>query len=71
MTAGEYGSPPASGQYGPPPGHSAAASVLALLMLAGAILVLGVALVFALRWAMTEYYIATHCTVVLGTRVCQ
>jgi len=26
---------------------------------------------FAARWAFTEYWITTHCTMVLGTRVCQ
>jgi hypothetical protein len=26
---------------------------------------------FIARWAFTEYWIATHCTMVLGTRVCQ
>jgi hypothetical protein len=26
---------------------------------------------FIFRWAYTEYYITTHCTMVLGTRVCQ
>jgi hypothetical protein len=26
---------------------------------------------FGLRWALTEYWITTHCTMVLGTRVCQ
>jgi hypothetical protein len=26
---------------------------------------------FVMRWAYIEYYIATHCTMVLGTRVCQ
>ena len=30
-----------------------------------------IALVFIVRWAITEYYITTHCTMVLGTRVCQ
>jgi hypothetical protein len=24
-----------------------------------------------LKWALAEYYIATHCTMVLGTRVCR
>lgn len=35
--------------------------------------VLGIAIVayFVLRWGITEYYITTHCTMVLGTRVCQ
>lgn len=23
------------------------------------------------KWALTEYYITTHCTTVAGTRVCQ
>jgi hypothetical protein len=32
---------------------------------------IGVALLlFLLRWAWAEYEIATHCTMVLGTRVC-
>jgi hypothetical protein len=26
---------------------------------------------FALKWAYADYYVATHCTMVLGTRVCQ
>jgi hypothetical protein len=26
---------------------------------------------FFAHWAYTEYYITTHCTMVLGTRVCQ
>lgn len=26
---------------------------------------------FLAKWAYTEYYITTHCTMVLGTRVCQ
>lgn len=26
---------------------------------------------FLIRWAYTEYWITTHCTTVLGTRVCQ
>jgi CHASE3 domain sensor protein len=26
--------------------------------------------VFLLRWAYTDWYVATHCTMVLGTRVC-
>lgn len=30
-----------------------------------------VLLYFLFRWAYAEYYIATHCTEVLGTRVCQ
>ena len=36
------------------------------------IVVIAVVIVaFLLRWAYTEYYISTHCTTVLGTRVCQ
>lgn len=27
--------------------------------------------VFIAKWAYTEYYVTTHCTMVLGTRVCQ
>lgn len=30
-----------------------------------------VAGLIALRWAWTEYWVATHCTVVLGTRTCR
>lgn len=26
---------------------------------------------FLVRWAMADYYVATHCTLVAGTRVCQ
>ena len=26
---------------------------------------------FLIKWGLTEYYITTHCTTVLGTRVCQ
>jgi hypothetical protein len=26
---------------------------------------------FVIRWALAEYWITTHCTMVLGTRVCQ
>lgn len=26
---------------------------------------------FVVRWAYTEYWITTHCTMVLGTRVCR
>ncbi len=34
--------------------------------------VLGLAvLLFFIRWAYTEYWITTHCTMVLGTRVCR
>lgn len=27
-------------------------------------------LLFIIRWAYTEYWITTHCTMVMGTRVC-
>jgi hypothetical protein len=37
-----------------------------------AAIIVGVVLVFLLlRWAYVSYYIDTHCTMVLGTRVCQ
>jgi hypothetical protein len=26
---------------------------------------------FAIKWGYTEYWISQHCTMVLGTRVCQ
>jgi hypothetical protein len=28
-------------------------------------------IVFLIRWAYADYWTATHCTMVLGTRVCQ
>lgn len=35
-------------------------------------LILGaIAAVFIIRWAYTEYWITTHCTMILGTRVCK
>ena len=30
-----------------------------------------VVLAFLVRWALAEYWIDTHCTLVLGTRVCR
>lgn len=41
-----------------------------LLKVAG-IVVAAIVVLFLLRWGYTEYYISTHCTLVLGTRVCQ
>jgi len=30
-----------------------------------------IVLFYVLKWALTEYWITTHCTMVLGTRVCK
>jgi hypothetical protein len=35
------------------------------------VIVVAVVGYFVARWAFTEYWITTHCTMVLGTRVCQ
>ena len=34
-------------------------------------LFLGAIILFALRWAYTEFWIGQHCTMVLGARVCR
>jgi hypothetical protein len=54
-------------RFGPLP----ADSPLEPLLIIVAAIVLVVVLLFVARWAYTEYYITTHCTMVLGTRVCQ
>ena len=42
-------------------------AILAFLIV-GVVLVIGF---FVLRYAYTAWYIETHCTYILGTRVCQ
>ncbi|HLH82473.1 MAG TPA: hypothetical protein VKV38_04360 [Trebonia sp.] len=32
---------------------------------------IGLACLFAARWAYAEYWVSQHCTLILGTRVCQ
>jgi hypothetical protein len=36
-----------------------------------AIVFMALAIGMAIKWAYTVYYVDTHCTTVLGTRVCQ
>jgi hypothetical protein len=53
------------------PSSAAAHDVLRSLRIIAGCLIVGILGLFAIRWGITEYYITTHCTTVLGTRVCQ
>jgi len=46
-------------------------SVLDIIFKTAGWVVAGIVGLFVLRWGYTEYCVATHCTTVLGTRVCR